>query len=179
MTGREAITLPLTVHLRLRLAVQADLPKLEWFGQYTHFRGQFQRAFAEQQRGRRLMLIADCNNFPIGHVFVQLSGGEAAVADGVSRAYFYAFRVMEMFRRQGIGTRLLLHAERLVRERGFGWTTIAVAKDNPNARRLYERLDYRVFRDDRGEWSYCDHQGQVRWVSEPCWLMEKDLALSA
>jgi GNAT superfamily N-acetyltransferase len=175
MTDRERVTLPLRLDLHLRLAVKDDLPKLEWFGQYVHFRSQFRRAFREQEHGRRLMLIADLNDFPIGQVFIQLSGGEPAVADGNTRAYFYAFRVMEMFRGHGIGTALIEEAERLVYERGYDWATIAVAKTNAGAKRLYERLAYRVFREDSGEWSYRDHRGVVRWVREPCWLMEKAL----
>lgn len=175
MTAHELTTLSVTVDLRLRLAVKDDLPKLEWYGEYAHFRGQFERAFREQQLGKRLMLIADCNDFPIGHVFMQLSGGDSLVADGETRVYLYAFRVMEMFRRRGIGTALLDGAEALARERGYGWTTIAVAKDNAAALRLYERQSYQIFREDSGEWSYHDHRGVRRWVREPCWLLEKRL----
>ena len=40
----------LELEVRLRLARQDDLPKLEWFGQYTHYRRIFLRTFAEQQR---------------------------------------------------------------------------------------------------------------------------------
>ncbi len=176
MTMHELATLALTFDIRLRLAVKDDLFKLEWFGQFTHFRGLFRRAFREQEHGRRLMLVADCGGFPIGHVFVQLNSDEPTVAKNGTRAYFYAFRVMEMFRGRGIGTMLMDEAEALVAARGYAWTTIAVAKDNDDARRLYERLGYRVFRDDDGEWSYRDHQGTTRWVNEPCWLMEKHLS---
>ena len=177
MTAREQTSLPITLDIDLRLAVKDDLPKLEWFGQYSHYRVLFRRAFREQQQGRRLMLVADCNNFPIGHIFMQFSSGEPSVADGETRAYFYAFRVMEMFRGRGIGSALLEEAESLVIARGYTWTTIAVAKDNDGARRLYERLNYRIFRDDPGQWSYRDQHGEMRWVNEPCWLMEKRLLL--
>jgi ribosomal protein S18 acetylase RimI-like enzyme len=168
---------PFTVELTftVRLATYTDLPKLEWFGQYAHFRRLFRRTFAEQQRGRRWMLIADCNQFPVGQVFVQLHSGEQHLADGSHRAYLYAFRVMDMFRGKGIGSRLIEEAEILLWEGGFRWTTIAAAKDNPGARRLYERLGYAVFAEDPGEWSYLDHKGAVRHVHEPCWIMEKRL----
>jgi ribosomal protein S18 acetylase RimI-like enzyme len=175
MTMHERLTLSLNLDIHLRLAVHEDLHKLEWFGQYTHFRGLFRRAFREQQEGRRLMLIADCADFPIGHIFMQLSSNEPAVAQSGNRAYFYAFRVMDMFRGRGIGTALIHEAEALVYERGYRWATIAVAKDNPDALRLYERVGYRIFRDDDGEWSYRDHRGEMRWVHEPCWLLEKRL----
>ena len=175
MTARDLTSLSLTLDVRLRLAVKSDLPKLEWYGQYAHFRGQFERAYREQQAGKRIMLVADCNDFPVGHVFIQLAGGDPSIVDGVTRAYLYAFRVMDMFQRQGIGTALLDSAEALARERGYQWTTIAVAKDNAGAKRLYEHRNYRIFREDSGEWSYHDHHGVRRWVREPCWLLEKHL----
>jgi hypothetical protein len=53
--------------------------------------------------------------------------------------------------------------------------TIAVAKDNPNARRLYERLGYRVFAEDAGCWSFMDPDGQWQRVTEPCYVLEKHL----
>lgn len=169
------VALSVELEITLRLARRSDLPKLEWYGQYTHFRNLFRRTFQEQEEHRRLMLIADCNDFPIGHVFIQLNSGEFHIADGRRRAYLYSLRVMEMFRGRGIGTRLLEEAERRVSELGYSWTTIATAKDNPAARRLYERNGYRVFGDDEGNWSYVDHEGRICHVHEPCWVLEKRL----
>lgn len=164
MINRRTLSLELTI--TLRLAAHADLPLLEWHGQYKHFRNLFQRTFREQQQGRRLMLLADFNRFPIGHVFINFRQ---------SRAYLYSFRVMEMFRGQGIGTSLLEEAECLITERGLRRAVIAVAKDNTAAHRLYTRLGYRVYGEDPGQWRYTDHRGQVRHVQEPCWLLEKNL----
>jgi len=173
MTALNKPAMTLEMPIALRLATYSDLPKLEWFGQYTHFRALFRRTYQEQLQRRRLMLIADCNDFPIGHIFVQLSSGEQRIADGRRRAYFYSLRVMEMFQGHGVGTHLILEAEGLARQQGFRWTTIAAAKDNPRARGLYERLGYRVFGDDEGKWSYVDHENRVRYVHEPCWVLEK------
>jgi ribosomal protein S18 acetylase RimI-like enzyme len=175
MTALDNQAITLEINLTIRLAKQADLPKLEWYGQYKHFRRLFRRTFNEQVRGRRWMLVADCNSFPIGQLFVQLNSGEQHLADGSRRAYFYALRVMEMFRGMGIGTHLLTEAEAMLREGGFRWATIAAAKENAGARRLYERLGYSVFAEDPGKWSYVDHTGKLQHVYEPCWIMEKKL----
>jgi len=163
------------IPVTLRMAVRADLAKLEWYGQYTHYRQLFRRAFRDQQAGRRFILVATTNDFPVGMVIIQLQSNERKVADGVTRAYLYSLRVMEMFRGHGIGTRLILEAEAILRERGITWTTIAVAKDNPHARRLYERLGYSIFAEDTGQWSYIDHKGESRVVNEPCWILEKQI----
>jgi GNAT superfamily N-acetyltransferase len=175
MTALEPVTMSLHLPIVFRFANKTDLPKLEWYGQYSHFRNLFARAFREQLKGRRLMLVADCNNFPIGHIFVSLRSANRAIADGEQRAYLYSLRVMELFRGHGIGTRLILEAEAILRERGILWTTIAVAKDNSRARRLYERLGYNIFADDIGQWSYIDHRGESRFVNEPCWILEKQI----
>ena len=117
--------------------------------------------------------VADCNGFPIGHVFILFMDDE----QGNKQAYFYSLRVMEMFHSQGIGTHLMTEAETCVATQGYNYVTIAAAKTNHAARRLYERLGYEVFTDDKGEWSYTDHLGKVRHVKEPCWLLHKTVTL--
>jgi len=174
MTALNRATLPIQLDITFRLAKRTDLPKLEWYGEYSHFRTVFRRTFSEQEQRRRIMLIADCADFPIGQIFIQLNSNRS-LWETRSRAYFYSLRVMEMFRGKGIGSRLLEEAETMVLELGCGWTTIAAAKDNPRARRLYERMGYHVYAEDNGEWSYVDHEGQLRNVQEPCWVLEKKL----
>ncbi len=173
MTTREQSVLNISLPVVIRIATQDDLPRLEWYGQYIHFRNLFRRAYRDQQLGTRLMLVADCNGFPIGHVFMLfLDDGE-----GNRQGYLYSLRVMEMFHSRGIGTGLLIEAEAQLATRGYDHITIAAAKTNPAARRLYERLGYKVFTDDKGEWSYTDHLGKVRHVTEPCWLLQKTITL--
>lgn len=173
MTLLDQASLTIEMPVTLRAAVRSDLAKLEWYGQYAHYRSLFRRTFRDQQIGRRLMLVAATNDFPIGTISIQFQSTESRVADGITRAYLFSFRVMEMFRHRGIGTRLIQEAEALMVDRGFQWATIAVAKDNHNARQLYERLGYRIFKDDPGRWSFMDHHGQVRQINDPCWLLEK------
>ena len=160
----------------LRPAEKDDLPKLEWYGAYTHYRNLFRRAYRDQLKGRRLMLLADCNDFPIGCLFIQLVSSNRRIADGKGRAYLYSFRVMEMFRGRGIGTALISEAEQMLHDRGYHSATIAVAKTNTDALRLYERLGYQRFGQDPGRWSYTDHRGRLRQVEEPCWVLEKTLS---
>lgn len=83
---------------------------------------------------------------------------------------------MEPLQGQRIGTRLILEAEYELIKRGYSWAVIAVAKDNPNARRLYERLGYVVFSDDPGIWHYTDHEGRPCRVEEPAWMLQKALS---
>jgi len=175
MTALEQPTLIVPLAITVRIGTRADLPKLEWYGQYAHHRNLFQRAYRDQQLGKRLILVADSNHFPIGHIFILFISHERTFADGKKRAYLYSLRVMDMFRGYGVGTCLIQAAESAMQERGFDWSIIAVAKGNQAARRLYERLGYRVFGEDPGRWSYSDHEGKARQVHEPCWLLHKRL----
>lgn len=173
MTPAERALLNISLEVRLRPAERADLPLLEWYGEYQHFRTVFQRTFAEQQKGTRLMLLADCGGFPVGQVFLHFRTGERPSLG--TRLYMYSLRVMEMFRGHGIGSALIRQAECFGRETGHDWAAIAVARDNAGARRLYERLGYQIYAEDAGKWTYIDHRGRLRRVSEPCWLLEKPI----
>jgi len=171
LVSRFNITLP----IRIRPLEKADLPKLEWFGAYLHYRNLFKRSYEERQDRRREMLIADCNDYPIGRLFILFTSRNHAVADGRTRAYLYSFAVMEMFRGAGIGSRLIESAEADLITRQFSIATIAVAKNNAGALRLYERYGYRIFDEENSDWNYVDHQGVTRRVREPSWLLEKSL----
>jgi ribosomal protein S18 acetylase RimI-like enzyme len=177
MTDAEPQPYNLKVNLSvtIRKAVRADLPKLELDGQFTKFRNIFRRAFREMQQGQRLMLVAECNDTLIGRLFILFRSNDKTIADGRTRAYLYSFFITTTFRGLGLGTHMVQYAERTLAERGYQYATIAVAKDNPGAYRLYERLGYIVMREDEGRWSYVDHLGRTHKMNEPCWIMQKTL----
>ncbi len=161
------------IELALRPATRADLPGLEWFGLYTHFR----RCSSAPTRSRLRAggdAVADLNGFPVGQIFVHFTdaGQEltcASCADtcmpceswNPSRAGGSAPP------HPGSGTRAAGAGLSLERDRR--------GKDNPGARRLYERLSYVVFADDPGIWHYTDHEGRACRVEEPAWMLQKAL----
>lgn len=168
------------ITIRFRLATREDLPRLEWYGQYTHFRRVFQKTYLDQLNGKRLMILADLNGFPIGQVFLLLETSprlarqrRKSVSEEVG--YLYSLRVMEHLRGMGIGTRLIDIAEAVLTERGYKWILISVAKTNTGALRLYKRLGYRIYQEDEGRWRYVNHKGQTVHVHEPCYMLEKRL----
>ena len=161
--------------VNIREATARDLPAMEWEGQYSHLRRLYRQALQEASNGRALPLVALAQDHVVGQLFVQFGRGSVAVEDVASINYLYSFRVRPSFRNQGISTQLLDRAEAELRERGFERAVIAVAMENEHARRLYERRGYRVFAKDPGKWSYVDHQGRLRHVSEPAHLLEKVL----
>lgn len=177
MMSAQADIFQLSIQLKvtIRKLRRNDLRKLEWHGEFRHYRRLFLRSYKGQVDGSRLMLIADVNDYPVGRLFVQFYSPRSKVSDGRTKAYLYSFHVMEMFRGQSIGTRLIHAAEAVLRKKKFRLASIAVARENIGALSLYQRQDYVIYGEDKGKWHYQDHRGRVRYVHEPCWLLEKKL----
>ena len=168
--------LAVTLKIKVRKLDRDDLAKLEWFGQFIHYRRLFLKSYRGQLEGSRLMLVADVNGFPIGRLFIQLRSKNTGISDGKRRAYLYSFYVMELFQGLGIGTHLINAAEMMLLERRYDTATIAVAKENEGALRLYQRQGYHIFKEEEGRWRYYDHNNILRHVHEPCWILEKILS---
>lgn len=162
--------------VEIRTITQADLPALEWGGEYKHFRRIFAEIYQSACQGKAVMWAADLSGEGlIGQLFIQLNSGRKELADGVLRAYLYGFRIRPPYRGAGVGTRMLAAAEADVAQRKFIFLTLNVGCHNMAARRFYEQHGYRVVADEPGCWSYLDDQGMRREVHEPAWRMEKSL----
>lgn len=160
----------------IRLAKQGDLPAMEWEGEYTHFRRLYQDAYESARNGHALLWVVEIPGAGlVAQAFVQLSSTRRDLADGITKAYVYGFRVRPNFRGRGLGTRLMQVIEAELYRRGFRQVCLNVTRDNHEARRLYERLGYRVAALEEGRWSYIDDRGVRQYVHEPAWRMEKRL----
>lgn len=160
----------------IRQAEKRDLIALEWEGEYSHFRHIFTEAFRLQELGDVIMWIVELPDFGlIGQLFIQLYGPEQIQTSKTKFAYIYGFRIRPDFRGKGIGSRLLKSVEADLENRGFERISLNVARENEDARRLYEREGYRVVAPEPGIWSYLDEKGRRRFVNEPAWRMEKTI----
>lgn len=159
-----------TLEVTIRECVRDDLPGLEWDGIFSHHREIIHDAFARQERGENVMLVAVANGSPVGQAWIDLA---VRADEGVG--LLWAVRVHPLLQGLGLGARLLQAAERALAERGVGFAEIGVEKDNPRARALYERVGYRVHRELREEYGYTPPGGQpVRHVVDQ-WMLRKDL----
>jgi ribosomal protein S18 acetylase RimI-like enzyme len=160
----------------IRPANKDDLIDLEWEGEYQHFRRLYADAYMMVEQGKAIIWIAEADGSGlIGQCFVSLKGNRAELADGVTRAYIYGFRVRPEYRNLGIGARIMYTLEQDLWKRGFRQVTLNVGKDNPDARRFYNRMGYNVIGSDPGRWSYIDEKGKRRDMHEPAWRMLKNL----
>jgi ribosomal protein S18 acetylase RimI-like enzyme len=163
-----------------RLLTQADLNALEWDGEFAHFRKLYAEIYESMSKGNALMwgIFLDREGL-IGQCFIQLSSSRPELADGKRRAYLYGFRIRPPYRNRGVGTRFLNTVENDLTERGFSIITLNVGRDNPKARRLYERRGYCIVGEEPGQWSFRDQFGELRQVHDPAWRMEKHFSLKS
>jgi len=114
------------------------------FADFGKTRAQYERYFAEQQRGERVTLVA-----------VAAGGRVVGYANVIWRSAYPHFRregvpeindlnVIEETRRRGVGTALIREAESIVSARGFPVIGIGVGltPDYGAAQRLYPKLGY-------------------------------------
>ena len=165
--------------LTIRQLTKADLPALEWDGEFQKYRRMYARLYRDTRAGRVLMWVVENPQGEfVGQVFVMLVSSELDTADGKNCAYVFAFRVKTKWRNQGIGQHLMRFVETDLRERGFKVVTLNVAKENLGAIRLYRGLGYSVTGSRPGVWSYKDHEGKIRQVNKPSWRMVKELFIN-
>jgi ribosomal protein S18 acetylase RimI-like enzyme len=166
----------ISTEVLIRVATLDDLPALEWDGEFAHFRRLYQDVYQSSRRGEAVLWVVEVPGVGVvGQAFVQLSSARMELANGSTRAYVYGFRIQPAYRSQGIGTRLLQRVEADLFGRGFRRVVLNVSRENHSARRLYERLGYRVVAAEPGRWSYLDQFGRRQEVDEPAWRMEKPL----
>jgi len=88
----------------------------------------------------------------------------------------FQFDVIADFRNQGVGTALLDHAEKRIRERGWGRATLAVEDSNIDAMRLYRRRGYVVCGAEDSEWDQQVPDGTTYRYRCRCLLMQRTLS---
>jgi ribosomal protein S18 acetylase RimI-like enzyme len=83
--------------------------------------------------------------------------------------------VLPCLQNRGIGARLMAAAEQPLREQGYTGVELGVEKDNPGARRFYERLGYRLAGVAHGEYQYTTPGGAAATMPIDEWILRKEL----
>jgi len=118
--------------IHIRPLEKSDLPALEWDGEFAHFRKLYQQHYESSLGGNTLIWVAEnANGEVIGQVFVLLLSRQRELADGVFQAYLFSFRIKPAYRNQGLGGFVLEMIEGILRERGFRFLRLNVARANP------------------------------------------------
>ncbi len=161
----------ITMQVSIRPCQREDLASLEWFGMFNRYRQLYADTFARSEKGEVVMLVAVVNEFPVGRVWIDMVK-ERELSIGI----LYALAVLPPFQDLGIGSRLIAAAESLLSKRGYKIAELGVEKDNPNARRLYQRLGYQEIRDNLEKWELVTPEGQTIQEQADEWIMQKNLS---
>lgn len=129
----------ISLEVVIRSCREYDLPALENLSHREDRRERIRRAFDRQMRGEGLMLIANANGTPIGQVWIDLS-----TKSRDSIGILWALKVLPSLQHHGLGSRLVVAGERSLTARSYDFAELGVEVENIGARRLYERLGYRV-----------------------------------
>jgi ribosomal protein S18 acetylase RimI-like enzyme len=121
----------------IRPCVEADLPALDDFSRFVAHHVPVRELYEQHRSGRALILVAEVNGAPGGQLWIDLERRRGELAGEIWAVY-----VLPGLRGQGIGARMVRAAEQALEARGYRWALLGVEVDNPNARRLYERLGY-------------------------------------
>jgi ribosomal protein S18 acetylase RimI-like enzyme len=160
------VSTPVTI----RTCTAEDLPKLEWFGMFAAHREIIHAAYESQEQGENFMLVADVHGWAVGQLWIDLAKKRED-----STGILWALRVFPFLQNLRIGTRLIKAGEQFLRGQGFGCAEIGAEKDDPAARRLYERLGYRLVGSERSEYSYTGPDGAPVHVPVDEWILHKRL----
>jgi GNAT superfamily N-acetyltransferase len=130
-----------TARVEIRAGSDADLAALvAVLGQRRFFTDRL----ACQHAGRGVLLVAWLDGRPVGDVFLACEPADEPQVrrqlPGVPRLTH--LEVLGPLQRRGVGTALIRAAEEVARRLGHARIVLAVGLDNPDARRLYERLGY-------------------------------------
>ncbi len=159
-----------SLSLKIRPCVEEDIPALEWFGMFTAQRELLEAAWARCRAGDNPMLVADLGGFPAAQVWIDLARRAPQPI-----AVLWALRVLPCLQGLGIGARLLAAAEAEILRCGRRIAEIGVEKQNPSARRLYERLGYQPAGEEIESFKYTTPWGEERREVVDQWILRKHL----
>ena len=141
-----------------------------------------ERRIQAHDAGQITFLVGWLGDEPVCHVLVRWWTDDPRHAHLPRVPFVEHLGVVEQWRNQGCGWRLMDAAEALARSRGHERVILAVALDNHGARRLYERRGYRDlgFEPQLLSWTFTDADGVERTEGNlVTWLESPSLTLAA
>jgi GNAT superfamily N-acetyltransferase len=169
----------LAIDIRYSQASQLEMLHTE-FSSHTHSKWHHTR-HAVQESGEGVYLIAWHGHVPVGHYLLRWNGPDMDPSGKYPypTPYLESGLTKDAYRRKGVASSIMRAAEGLAREKGFHSIGLAVgARDNPEARRLYEGLGYRDW--GQGEltisWEDLNSDNPDGVGSEVCIYMFKNIA---
>lgn len=151
--------------IKIRNVTKKDLTDLLWDKNFKKLMRYEEKNFQSFLGGKLLWLVAD-NGKPIGQI----------KAKNETEAVIFALRVQSEEQSKGLGSKLILAMEKLLKDKKFFEVFISVHVDNPRAQILYEKLGYKIVKVDiMEEWEYADENGNICTLQMNVNRLKKDL----
>lgn len=168
MTTTKNITLK--TEYFIRSSNQTDLSKLKWA--FPDWNSYYQDKWQQKLDGKLDMYVAVINDFPIAYYWLDWTKLAAQKIGDIS-----SFAVISPFQGLGIGTFMMQLAEDIFLEKGLETSQTGTYKTNERARKLYERIGYKITGNRLGTAQYITESGETKTYSEDCWILQKLLNL--
>ncbi len=163
-------------HVNIRLIREADLPLLEWDGEYARYRKIYQEVYRNFEKGISLPYVAETEeDGVIGQVFLTRKEPNPAFCPRARYFFLSSFRIKPDFRERGLGNRLMQLCFREVKNHRLRDIFLSCSTDNNRARHFYEREGFRIIRMDENNWTYVNHEGIVVTEPQSAYLMRRTL----
>ena len=160
----------------IRLIREADLPELEWDGEYSRYRKVYREVYRNFEKGLSLPFVAETpEDGIVGQVFLTRKEPNPSYTSRSRYFFLSSFRIKPAFRDQGLGGRLMDVCFREVRSHRLRDIFLNCARENNRARRCYEKHGFRVIRLDEGNWTYVNDEGLVVTEMQSAYVMRKTL----
>lgn len=155
---------------------ETDLKTLEWGKHFKRYRKLMRLSYEDHLMGKKVYLVTEVNGKIAGQIVIDWRIlVDKDKSDGSTRAYLYSFRVFPPYRSKGLGTAMILFCEKFLKERGFEFATMACERKNIRALNLYQKLGYKIFKEEDTPWEFIDDEGNMRKITEPEWVLEKSI----
>ena len=114
-------------------------------------RGYIEKELAELGDNRLLFILS--NNAEViaaTQLLIRNADSDPELADGQSVGHIHALQVAKHFQRQGYGSSMMKEVECYARKNGILKLTLGVDENNPKARGLYDKLNYKLLKEEQG-----------------------------
>lgn len=160
----------------IRSISETDLKLLEWGIHFRRYRKLMRLSFEDHLLEKKVYLVVEVKGKIAGQIIIDWRVlVDKEKSDGVERAYLYSFRVFPPYRGKGLGTEMIHFCEDFLKDRNFKYATLACERKNVRALRLYERLGYKIFKEENTPWEFFDDEGKLRKITDAEWVLEKRL----
>jgi ribosomal protein S18 acetylase RimI-like enzyme len=161
-------SLNISLEYTIRSAVESDIDLLRW--STPDWNSYWQKKWQAKLAGELDMYVALIKDFPIARIWLDWTHSKSKEIGEIS-----SFNVMPPFQGEGVGTQMIKTTEQIILEKGLKIAQIGIDKPNSRAQKLYEKLGYKIVREEQDSFDYLSESGEIKHYISDCWILQKHL----